>query len=296
MEAGSPTTVLITGTSSGIGRAAAQALAARGHTVFATMRQVESKNAAVAAELRDWAASEGLQLQVIDLDVTDSSSVERAVQQVFDSTGRIDVLVNNAGRGIFGLVEAFSDDQTHRLFETNVFGPMRVTQAVLPHMRRQQEGLLIYLSSTSAAIPYPFMAAYGASKAALEAMALAFNSEVYSLGIDTVIIQAGTYGTEFGKNVEVSAREDIWEAYGPIGQAGKAMIAGVPAYFASDMVSTPQSLGEQIADYVAMPAGQRPLKVGLGIGSDGFEALNETRLALQTKAIEMYGFSHLLSR
>jgi NAD(P)-dependent dehydrogenase (short-subunit alcohol dehydrogenase family) len=289
-------TVLITGTSSGLGRATAQTLAHKGYTVFATMRDIDGKNAAVASELSQWAASEGVNLHVAELDVTDSASVQKAVQQVVDTAGRIDVLINNAGRGIFGLSEAFTDEQYQKLFETNVFGPMRVTQAVLTHMRRQKEGLLVYLSSASTFIPYPFMGVYGASKAALEGMALALNSEVYSMGIDTVIIQAGSYGTEFGKNVETSAREEVWDSYGPVGDAAKGMIAGLPDYFKLDMLSTSESLGEQIAEYIQMPSGQRPLKVGVGLGTDGFDTLNNAWFSLQQQAIQMAGFGQFLTR
>jgi NAD(P)-dependent dehydrogenase (short-subunit alcohol dehydrogenase family) len=163
-------------------------------------------------------------------------------------------------------------------------------------MRRQQEGLLIYVSSTSSTIAYPFMGAYGASKAALEGIALTLNNEIYSLGIDTVIIQAGAYGTDFGNNLETTSREEIWEHYAGIGQAGKAMIAGLPAYFASNMATPAESLAEQIAEYMDMSSGQRPLKVGLGFGSEGIDTLNNVLLPLQTQAIEMFGFGALLKR
>ena len=99
-------------------------------------------------------------LQVVELDLTDSASIDTAVQQVADVAGRIDVLVNNAGRGIFGLMETFTDEQLRNLFETNVFGPIKLTQAVLPYMRRQQEGLLIHISSTRQH-SYPSMGTYG---------------------------------------------------------------------------------------------------------------------------------------
>lgn len=288
--------VLITGTSSGIGRATAKVLAQKGHTVFATMRQIETKNAAASAELRDWAAHQGVNLHVVELDVTDASSVQKAVQHVIDTAGRIDVLINNAGRGIFGLAEAFTDEQFTNLFETNVFGSVRVVQAVLPYMRRQQEGLLIYLSSTSSLIPYPFMGVYGASKAALEGMALVINSEVYSMGIDTIVIQAGAHNTDFGTNIESSARQDVWESYGPIADAAKGLIANLPQYFASSMTTPAESMGEKIAEYIEMPTGQRPLKVSLGAGSEGFDVVNDSIQSLQKNAIQAFGFGALLTR
>lgn len=292
----SPQVILITGTSSGIGHSTAQTLARKGHTVFATMRQTGGKNAAAAEGLRSWAAGENLSLHVVELDVTDEASVQSAVRQVIEAAGRIDVLINNAGRGIFGLAEAFTEDQWRSLFETNMFGTMRVTQAVLPYMRQQGEGLLMYVSSTSSLIPYPFMGAYGSSKAAFEALALTLNSEIYSLGIDTVVIQAGAYGTEFGNNLESSARKEVWEGYGPIGQAGQGLIAGLPGFFASEVASPVAELAEQIAELIALPSGQRPLKAAIGMGSEGIEMVNNVLMPLQTQAIEMFGFGGLLKR
>jgi NAD(P)-dependent dehydrogenase (short-subunit alcohol dehydrogenase family) len=292
----SPKIALVTGTSSGLGRAIAQSLALHGCHVFATMRGIHAKNATAAAELTRWATSEGVNLQVVELDVTDAASIEAAVQIVADTVGRIDVLVNNAGRGIFGLVETFTAEQVQSLFETNVFGPLKLTQAVLPYMRRQQNGLLIHMSSIAGSIPYPYMGTYGGAKAAFEGIALTINSEVYSLGIDTVIVQAGGYGTDFASNVEMTARQDIWDSYGSIGEAGKAMIAGMPAQFASGYLSTPESLAEKLAEIVDLPSGQRPLKLAIGLGSEGFDVLNNILLPLQTKSLEANGFGELVKR
>src|SRR5262245_9626901 len=171
--------ILVTGSSSGLGRRISETLARQGYSVFAAMRNTQGANAAVAATLSEWAQQANADLRVLDMDVTDDASVQRGVQQVVDSTGRIDVVVNNAGVMVVGLSEACTLDQMRQMYEVNLFGALRVNQAALPHMRRQQSGLLMYLSSGSASLVYPFMGMYGSSKAALEAMAETLHYEVY---------------------------------------------------------------------------------------------------------------------
>jgi NAD(P)-dependent dehydrogenase (short-subunit alcohol dehydrogenase family) len=129
--------VLITGTSSGFGRRTAQTLARRGHHVFASMRGVDAKNIEAAETMRRWAATENARLEVVELDITDQATIDKAVQQVLASAGRIDVVVNNAGSAAAGLLEAFSLDEVRQSFETIAFGALRVDKAVLPTMRQQ---------------------------------------------------------------------------------------------------------------------------------------------------------------
>jgi NAD(P)-dependent dehydrogenase (short-subunit alcohol dehydrogenase family) len=157
-ETGAARVVIVTGSSSGFGRLTAQTLARRGYTVFATMRGVEGKNVAAAADLRKLAAREGLALQPLELDVTDDASVEHAIGQVLATAGRIDVLVNNAAVGYVGPIEGFTPEQVRAQFETNVVGVLRVNRAVLPQMRRQGAGLLVYVSSGIGRLVSPFVA------------------------------------------------------------------------------------------------------------------------------------------
>ena len=163
--------VLITGASSGFGRLIAETLARKQYRVFATMRDIEGRNAAAARELRALAESESLHLDVCELDVTDEGSVERAVAVVIGQAGGIDVLVNNAAYGVLGLTESFTTEQAQRVFDTNFLGIVRTNRAVLPHMRRKGSGLLLYVSSGAGRIVIPCMGLYTASKFALEAFA-----------------------------------------------------------------------------------------------------------------------------
>ena len=187
--------ILITGTSSGFGKNASIALAQKGHTVFATMRGVEGKNADQATALREQAQDKGWDLFVLELDVTDDASVTKAVDQAVSKAGGLDVLVNNAGIGNFGIQETFTPEQVQKLFDVNVFGVLRLNRAVLPSMRKAGSGTIIYISSGLGRVLFPFVGPYAATKFAVEALAEAASYELKPLGIHTHIIQPGAYGT-----------------------------------------------------------------------------------------------------
>ena len=129
--------ILITGASTGFGRLFTETLARKGHTVFATMRDPDGKNTKNAAEIEALAKKESLAIQILDLDVTKDNSVEKAVRAVVDKAGRIDVVINNAGYVVTGLMETITIDEAQRQFDTNFFGCVRVNRAALPHMRKQ---------------------------------------------------------------------------------------------------------------------------------------------------------------
>jgi NAD(P)-dependent dehydrogenase (short-subunit alcohol dehydrogenase family) len=177
--------ILITGCSTGIGLATARHLAARGDRVYATARRPDASAELVAAraDLAD--------IRTLPLDVTDDGSVHAAVKAVLDAEGRIDVLVNNAGIGAFGTFEFVPEDAARATFETNFWGVMRVTRAVLPSMRAQRSGVIVNISSISGRIAAPAMGVYPASKYALEAASEALAREVYPFGIRVAIVEPG---------------------------------------------------------------------------------------------------------
>ena len=181
-------TVLITGTSRGIGRVVALHLARQGYHVFASMRNPDTG----AAPLTDAAGSEGLKLDVIQLDVDDSDSSERAVKEVVQKAGQIDVLINNAGIGGYeGAVEETPEGVLRAVFETNFFGAMRLIRLVLPGMRQRISGAIVNLSSVGGRIALADMGAFAASKFALEAMSEVLAQEVRRFNIRVAIIEPG---------------------------------------------------------------------------------------------------------
>jgi NAD(P)-dependent dehydrogenase (short-subunit alcohol dehydrogenase family) len=188
MKAKTDRVALVTGASSGIGEAAARQLLDAGFTVYGTSRR------AAAGEQRDGVV-------FLPLDVTDDQSVAAAVSEVLYRSGRIDVLVNNAGLGVAGAAEESSVEQARALFETNVFGAMRMTRAVLPVMRTQRSGRIINVSSIVGLIPVPFMALYASTKHALEGYSQSVDHELREHGIRVLLVEPGFTKTGFDANL-----------------------------------------------------------------------------------------------
>jgi NAD(P)-dependent dehydrogenase (short-subunit alcohol dehydrogenase family) len=191
-------TVLITGATDGLGKAAALLLAERGYRVFAAGRSAEKR-----AQLDAHAKQQNLPLETLELDVCDDSSVQKAVASVYQKAGAIDVLINNAGLVYVGAVEDLRLEDWRRQFETNFFGVIRVTQAVLPHMRERRKGRILMMSSVSGFVTPPTQGAYSASKHAIEALSNALRYELYPFGIYTILIQPGYIVT----NIQPTAME-----------------------------------------------------------------------------------------
>jgi NAD(P)-dependent dehydrogenase (short-subunit alcohol dehydrogenase family) len=180
--------VLITGCSSGIGEAAARRLNRAGHTVYASARRPETLAGLAADGCR-----------TLPLDVTDEDSMVAAVRQVEQEQGRLDVLVNNAGYGLYGPVEQLSTAELRRQFETNVFGPVRLCQLVLPGMRTRRSGRIVNVSSMGGRTTLPGGGAYHGSKYALEAISDVLRIEVRRFGIDVVLIEPGVVRTPWSE-------------------------------------------------------------------------------------------------
>jgi NAD(P)-dependent dehydrogenase (short-subunit alcohol dehydrogenase family) len=192
---------IVTGSSSGIGYATSLLLAKNRFHTYATMRNIEK-----SADIQQIANKERLPLQVIQLDVNDDASIRNSIEKVRSENERIDVLVNNAGYGLIGAFEDLSAEEIKSQFETNFFGVIRLTQQVLPIMRKQKSGTIVNVSSGAGRIGFPGMSAYVSSKFALEGLSESMSYELEPFGIRVVIIEPGVIRTNFKKNSVMSKK------------------------------------------------------------------------------------------
>lgn len=279
--------VLITGSSRGFGFLASRTLALKGYTVFATMRDPAGRNAAARDQLAKLANRQ--KLQVIDLDVTNDASVDRAVAEIIRAAGHIDVLVNNAGFSIGGFTEAFSIEQAHRLFETNFFGVVRMNRAVAPHMRRRGKGLIIHVTSTSGRSVVPGMGIYAATKFATEALAEVYRYELSPFGVDSVILEPGPYATEVFAKKELPADTQRLEEYEKLWQKMSAVFETMEA-----RCENPQDVADAIVRIIETPAGERPLRQIIGPCVPQLHDLNDTSTRVQHEILEYLGIGDWL--
>jgi NAD(P)-dependent dehydrogenase (short-subunit alcohol dehydrogenase family) len=184
--------VLVTGVSSGIGRATAERFAKQGCVVFGTVRNAHKAQAIAGVEL-------------VEMDVRDPRSVQRAIQHIVAQAKRIDVLVNNAGSMLLGAIEETSVAEAQALFDTNVFGVLRTSQAVLPHMRQQRSGRIVNVSSVVGFLPAPYMGLYSATKHAVEGLSETLDHEVRNFGVRVVLVEPSYTKTNLDLNAPQAA-------------------------------------------------------------------------------------------
>jgi len=199
---------IVTGTSSGIGFETSLALAREGYFTYATMRDTTKSN-----KIKEIAQKENLKINVLELDVDDEKSVKSAIAQILDQKQRIDVLVNNAGWGLWGCVEDVSVDEFKEQFETNFFSIIRLIQEVAPAMRKQGSGTIVNVSSVVGRIGFPASPAYISSKFALEGLSESLRFEFAPFGVDVIIIEPGVIKTNFMKNMKMAKKSELDTVY-----------------------------------------------------------------------------------
>ena len=255
--------VLITGTSVGFGKLTAMALVEKGYKVWASMRDLEGKNSENAEALKGDTRGFPGELVLLELDVTDSQSVSKAVDHIKDKDGRLDVVVNNAGTGSMALLEDFTEEMLNDLFNINVNGVFRVTKAALPMMKNQKDGLVINISSGLGRVCLPTFTYYNASKWALEALAQSWRYEFSPLGIDCVLVEPGAFPTtSFMENmatfsVDASSKA---EQYGNLFQMHANFQAMVTQQIKDGTVNNPQMVADAVVKLIETPKGERPFR------------------------------------
>jgi NAD(P)-dependent dehydrogenase (short-subunit alcohol dehydrogenase family) len=265
--------VLVSGCSSGFGLETALAFGRRGVSVVAGLR-----NLAKAEALEELARSEGLSIEPLALDVDDRHSVVTAVTAALDRHGAIDVLVNNAGIGGVGSLEETPELVYRRIFETNVFGVLSLSQAVLPAMREARSGVIVNVGSIQGLVPVPFFPIYGATKAALESLTESLHYEIEPFGLRAVIVQPGRFATSFVENLVSERTQD--SPYESLRKTWLAGWSGIPGR----ENPPPASL---VADAVIRAATDPECPRHLPVGPD-VESLAERRRALDDSRFEAY--------
>jgi NAD(P)-dependent dehydrogenase (short-subunit alcohol dehydrogenase family) len=290
--------IVITGASSGFGALAARALAHAGHTVYATMRDTQGRNAPQMEKTKAYAAEHGVDLRTAEMDVQSDASVEAAVAHIIAEAGRLDVIVHNAGHMSFGPAEAFTPDQYAQLFDINVLSTQRLNRAALPHLRHQGKGLVVWVSSSSTrgGTP-PYLAPYFAAKAAMDSLAVSYASELTRWGVETAIIVPGAFtkGTNHfahsGSPADTARAAEYNE--GPYAGVPDQALKGLAALEPPDADAA--SVAEAIVRVVDLPHGKRPFRTHIDPSQDGAEVVNGVADRVRAEMFRRIGLEDLLS-
>ena len=290
-------TVVITGCSTGFGRQLSERLARGGDRVYATMRGTEAKNAEAAQQLRELAAREGIDLRVLDLDVTATASVDAAAATILAESGAPDVVVNNAGQMFVGFTEAFTAEELTRQLDVNVVGIHRMNRAFLPAMRERGGGLVVNLSSVAGRLGAPFFGVYHASKWAVEGYSMALRGELASSGVDVVVVEPGPFATElFGSSPRPTDSEGRVATYPAVAhEALTGLEQAFDGMFADPQTPTdPVMVVDRIVELIDMPRGARPFRSVVGVDV-GVAARNEAVEPFDAAVLEAFGLTAFAS-
>ena len=289
--------IVITGGSSGFGALAARALANTGHTVYASMREITTRNAAQVEAAKKYASDNNVDLRTVELDVASQESADKAIQQIIADNGRLDVVIHNAGHMVFGPAEAFTPEQLAHLYDVNVLSTQRVNRAALPQLRKQKKGLVVWVSSSSSAggTP-PYLAPYFAAKAAMDSLAVVYARELTRWGIETSIIVPGAFtgGTNHFANSgrpEDQARVAEYEA-GPYRGFGDQVMRGFASIVPPD--ADVSAVADAIVKVVDTPFGKRPFRVHIDPTEDGAEVVNRVSDRVRAEFLRRIGLADLL--
>jgi NAD(P)-dependent dehydrogenase (short-subunit alcohol dehydrogenase family) len=290
--------IVITGASSGFGRLTADALARAGHTVYASMRDVAGRNASQFTEATKFAKDNKVDLRPIELDVSSQKSVDEAIATIVASHGRLDAVIHNAGHMAFGPAEAFTPEQLAELYDINVLSTQRVNRAMLPQLRKQRSGLLVWVSSSSCAggIP-PYLAPYFAAKAGMDALAVSYARELARWGIETSIIVPGAFtrGTNHFAHSGAPADKSRIAEYeaGPYAKFGKTVMEAFAAIVPPE--ANVAAVAEAIVRVVDAPFGKRPFRVHIDPTQDGADVTFAVMDRVRSEMLHRVGLADLLA-
>ena len=283
--------ILITGASGGFGKLTVLTLLQKGHQVAASMRDIHGKNKNVADELRKAGA------KIIEIDVTDDTSVNNGVQKAIADLDGLDVLINNAGLGVLGMQEFFTPADFQKVFDINVFGVQRMNRAVVPYFREKKNGLIVYTSSLLGRIALPFYGAYQSSKWALEALAENYRVELSGFGIENCIVEPGGYPTAFSDNLLRPSDNSREVGYGDFAKVPEAALHNFENVLKNNPQQNPQKVADAFAELIEKPKGYKPFRTTVDfIGmADHIQKYNEHLEQIMTGLYTNFGTQGMLS-
>jgi NAD(P)-dependent dehydrogenase (short-subunit alcohol dehydrogenase family) len=290
--------IVVTGASSGFGALAARALADAGHTVYASMRETGRRNATAVKAVEEYATERKVDLRAIELDVASQESADSAIEKIVAQSGRLDVVVHNAGHMVFGPAEAFTPEQFAELYDINVLSTQRVNRSALPQLRKQGRGLLVWVSSSSSAggTP-PYLAPYFAAKAGMDALAVQYARELALWGIETSIIVPGAFtsGTNHFAHSGTPADKERAGEYeaGPYKGYGKKIQEAFAAIVPED--ADAGAVAEATVKVVDAPFGKRPFRVHIDPTQDGAEVAFAVIDRVRTEMLHRVRLDELLA-
>jgi len=287
--------IIVTGAANGIGGSTCRELALAGHTVYVSMRETQGRNARRVEEVEAFAKEHDADLRAIELDVSSEDSVNSAIETIISENGRLDVVMHNAAQIVYGPTEAFTPEQLAELYDANVLSTQRVNRAVLPQLRKQGQGLLIWISSSSArGSSVPFLGAYASSQAGLDVLALSYAAELARWGIETTIVVPGALGP--GHYIRSGRPQDTIRAEeyadGPTADISEVALNGLAQLSSQD--PDPQDVARAIAKVVEMPFGQRPLRIHFDPDDDGAAIVDGVADRARAELLRRIGLADLL--
>jgi NAD(P)-dependent dehydrogenase (short-subunit alcohol dehydrogenase family) len=287
--------IIVTGASNRVGRTTSKKLALAGHRVYASMRETKGRNASCVEDIEAFARQHNIDLNALELDVSSEASVDLAIRSILSQNEQLDVVVHNAGQIIYGPAEAFTPEQLAQLYETNIVSTQRVNRAVVPQLRKQGQGLLIWISSSSArGAASPFLGPYASSKAGLDALALSYAGELARWGIETTIIVPEELGPKHyirsGRPRDALRAEEY--ADGPTADMSEIALNGLAGL--SSPETDPEGIASAVAKVVETPFGDRPLRVHFVPDHGGAALVDEVADRARAELLQRIGLADIL--
>jgi NAD(P)-dependent dehydrogenase (short-subunit alcohol dehydrogenase family) len=287
--------IIVTGAANGIGGSTCRELALARHTVYVSMRETKGRNAHRVKEVEAFAEQHGVDLRAVELDVSSEESANSAIETIISENGRLDVVIHNAAQIVYGPSEAFTSEQLAELYDINILSTQRVNRAALPQLRKQGQGLLIWISSSSArGSSVPFLAAYASSKAALDALALGYAAELARWGVETTIVVPGALGPghyiRSGRPRDTIRAEEY--ADGPTADISETALEGLADLSPQD--PDPQDIANAIVKIIDAPFGERPVRIHFDPDTEGAAVVDAVADRARAELLRRIGLADLL--